>query len=302
MIKFKDKVIPLAAIRVSPLNWQREVSEKEIEELSTSIAELGQMHQLIVRQVKGKSASIYELLAGRRRLLSMKAEGFREARCAVVDVDDRTAELMSIAENLHRSNPKEPEVRWGLKRFAELKQPEIEKHAADEEERHKRSGTRPVGRPPSVRESVVKAAAESFGMSPSTAREAMKRDANLCPTARKALDLGRITIDQANRLARMSKGKQHDELRRMMGESQQESKTRLQEQEFKKTNSPTQVVIRNLENIKSLASSLQSKADELANYVDKRALDWDEIRKGDLDPLRGAANSLLDLAGLIETG
>jgi len=302
MIPYKDKIIPLAAIHISPVHWQREITPKDIDELGGSIAKFGQLHQLLVRQVKGKISGTYELLAGRVRYLSMKAEGIKEARCAVAQVDDRTAEILSIIENLHRRSPKESELRWGLKRYGELLETEAAKKAADEAERHKRSGTKPSpGRPTLPRETAVKELAKELGVSPSKARETLKRAANLCPSASRALDRGLITIDQANRLTRLPKKQQQEELRVMLEETQEESKERLKDKKLKTTQSPTVVVIRNLQALITAAKGLQSKADELTNYIDKQPLDWDEIKKTDIDPLRGAANSLLDLAGLVET-
>lgn len=299
MIPFKDKVIPLAAIHISPVHWQREIKDEDIDEIGNSIAKFGQLHQLIVRQVKGKISGVYELLSGRVRYLSMKAEGIREARCAVVDVDDRVAEIISIIENLHRRSPKESELRWGVKRYGELLEADATKKAADEAERHKQSGTKPrPGRPTSPKTVAAKQVAEDLGISPDKAREVLKRAANLCPSATRALDRGLITVDQANRLSRMSRPKQQEELRLMLEETQVESRERLK---GKSSKSPTKVVLNNLKNIIAASKALQSKSDELANYIDKQPLDWDVVRQIKMDPLRGAANSLLDLAGLIET-
>ena len=305
MIEYKDKVIPLAAIVISPMHRMRPISAEDRREIGSSLAKFGQLQQILVRPAKGKRKDIYELLAGRMRYEAMKAERIRLARCAVCNVDDRTAEIVSIIENLHRRVNEEADRRRDIARYGELIAEDVAKEEASLAERHKVSGTAPKakrGRPPIVEPKVAAKTAEDLKISETKAKEILQIQRNLCPSASRALDRGKITQEQALALSRMRLGKQREELQRMLDETQRESRERLaQERRSSPTVNATEATVQMLKRIVSSAQSLFEKADELISYTKGKAIDWDVVRKVDVVILREAGNTLLDLQGIVST-
>jgi ParB family chromosome partitioning protein len=72
----------------------------EVEGLIDSFAHLGQLYPLIV--TRDPATGTFRLWAGRRRLEAARRSGHPRVRCIVLDVDDVTAELAGIDENLVR--------------------------------------------------------------------------------------------------------------------------------------------------------------------------------------------------------
>lgn len=96
------EMIPLDRISISTFNVRADeyFGDEEDQELIDNIESLGVLNPIIVRQV----GDMYELLAGRRRLLSAKKSGLSEIPCTIKDVDDDEALDISISENLFRKD------------------------------------------------------------------------------------------------------------------------------------------------------------------------------------------------------
>lgn len=77
-----------------------EMDEKELHLLKDSIAAGGVLQPLLVRKIKKGS---YELISGNRRLQSALMAGLRRVPCVVHNVNDNTALLYSLTENLQCS-------------------------------------------------------------------------------------------------------------------------------------------------------------------------------------------------------
>jgi ParB family chromosome partitioning protein len=96
------------AIGPNPLQPRQEFSEKELDELASSIRENGLLQPLLVRPAKGATGR-YELVAGERRLRAVRLLGWEEAAAVVRDVEDEALLILALVENLQREalNPLE---------------------------------------------------------------------------------------------------------------------------------------------------------------------------------------------------
>lgn len=93
---------------------RKNFDEYELFKLSDSIKENGIIQPLIVRPAgNGK----YLLIAGERRLRAAKLAGLKKLPCIVRRADDLTAELLTIIENLQRSDLSPFEEAEGIKRL-----------------------------------------------------------------------------------------------------------------------------------------------------------------------------------------
>jgi len=75
--------------------------DDELQELARSIAELGVLQPLLVREASGGR---YELIAGERRLRAARQAGLDRVPVMVVETDDRGSLERAIVENIHRAN------------------------------------------------------------------------------------------------------------------------------------------------------------------------------------------------------
>lgn len=244
----KNKRVSIDALRMSELNQKREITEEDIKELADNLEKYGQLHPITVRPY-GNGGHMYEVLAGRRRLTAMKLLGWDKVDVRVFDVDDIRAEIISYSENMKTKKPNSAEWDAGLARLVELHEQLQEAEApkpyvplykgkskkssnskelsdfcskrrqkSDNQlklkEKHKPAVK--TGRPKSKKRQAISAVADSVGVHRETVRKALKRHADLTPSAARALELGTITKKQANELAAMSAKKQRETLRPMV--------------------------------------------------------------------------------------
>lgn len=87
-------------IKPSPNQPRKSFDEYELSRLSDSIAASGIIEPLAVR----KTEEGYVLIAGERRLKAAAMAGLRRVPCILHKTDEETAALMSLTENLQRSN------------------------------------------------------------------------------------------------------------------------------------------------------------------------------------------------------
>jgi ParB/RepB/Spo0J family partition protein len=95
-------LLPVAAIDPNPWNPRRFPAHPGPEDLSltASIARHGVQENLLVRPA---AAGRYQLIFGERRLRSAIAAGFTEVPAVVRAMDDHEARVLTLTENLHRS-------------------------------------------------------------------------------------------------------------------------------------------------------------------------------------------------------
>lgn len=99
------KQIPLELRQVETENIQTTFfnlrSDLEgVSDLERSIADKGLIQPIVVREFQGK----YQLICGHRRLQACRNLGWERIRAVIVDVPDKTAFEMAIAENVQRSS------------------------------------------------------------------------------------------------------------------------------------------------------------------------------------------------------
>ncbi len=88
-------------ILVSEDQPRKHFDEYELKQLADSIAANGIIQPLAVRKTQtGK----YEIIAGERRFRAAKEIGLRRIPCVIHTADEQTAAILSLTENLQRSN------------------------------------------------------------------------------------------------------------------------------------------------------------------------------------------------------
>ena len=90
--------IPVNTIRPNPQQPRRRFDEEGLRELADSIAAYGILQPLTVRD----RGSVYELVAGERRLRAARMAGLRQVPCLVAQVGEEDAALLALIENLQR--------------------------------------------------------------------------------------------------------------------------------------------------------------------------------------------------------
>lgn len=319
MAKLVNKEIQLSCIRISKHHWDRAITDEDVEDLAENISLIGQLHQIVVRPI-GKAGRMYELISGERRYRALRANGAKTARCCVIKCDDWTATVLSLSENLKTKTPSSKEWQQGLKKLKDLLAEKYAKEQQKEERRKvdlekanakkaksKKSPTQQFlgattkksrGRPKDPQRQATKEAAKIAGVSESAARRAIKREEDLIPTAIRALQQGRISADQADRLAAMDVAVQREQLPIMIQETQKATRERLTRQRAA-SQGDTAVAGRMLAQICSTTTTMRERVDELMAFMDGKELDYDELASS-IEPLREGNNSLVDLIRFLE--
>lgn len=92
--------IPLQTIRPNPHQPRRFFDEEGLQELSSSISQLGVLQPILVRPADGG----YELIAGERRLRAAGIAGLEVIPAIVRTTDDMSSMEQALVENLHRAD------------------------------------------------------------------------------------------------------------------------------------------------------------------------------------------------------
>lgn len=100
MKKLKFEYLPLEKIDISLLNVRKANLDEGIDELASSIREIGVQQPVVVFQ---KEDNRYELIIGQRRFLACKRVGLREIPALITTVKNETdVTIKSFSENIHR--------------------------------------------------------------------------------------------------------------------------------------------------------------------------------------------------------
>ena len=96
--------IPVGLIHPNPRQPRQVFDEEDISELAASIAEVGLLQPIVVRQVSTAPGEEprYELIMGERRLRASKEAGLETIPAVVRDTDDVDLLRDALLENLHR--------------------------------------------------------------------------------------------------------------------------------------------------------------------------------------------------------
>ena len=300
IVKGTRKVVPVRSIRISDSHWNRTVTEEGIEALADNFEVIGQLNPITVRPV-GKAGHTFELLAGRRRLEAMKKTGHKEIEVKVVRCSDEEARIMSLAENLHTEKPNSKEWADGFKELVDLTESRLTREQKKRRSRTSQTttsgkgqgkqttpefpdgtaGKSKRGRPTTPKQDAIREASQKSGVSEREGRRQYKRAADLIPSAKAAWDKGKITNEQADTLANMTKTSQRRQLSRMVSETNKATRSRRQEETASKaTKSEAEnYTIRALAGLGEQAEAWRKGCAAFMRYVDGRNLDWDRILK-----------------------
>jgi ParB family transcriptional regulator, chromosome partitioning protein len=209
----KTQDIPISSITLSTEWASRTVEPANVDELATSIKEVGILQPIVVRA----SGELFELVAGRHRLGAAKLAGFTTIPASIIETDDVATEMASLVENLHRYELTDEEWDTAVARWKELYEAA---HAVPPPQggRPKKSKT---GRTPT---SFVKHAATKTGKGATSIKQAVLRATKLAPEARLAYRTGRVSKGQADELVKLPAEKQKRVLQLVAGKSVEETR------------------------------------------------------------------------------
>ena len=95
-----SKQIPISLIFPNPEQPRQVFDPKSLEELSTTMREVGQAQAITVRP-RGNG---YEIISGERRYRAARLAGLTHLECVVKEVSDNEAQMLSLVENLQRQD------------------------------------------------------------------------------------------------------------------------------------------------------------------------------------------------------
>ena len=92
--------LPIRAIQPNPAQPRKIFTPQALEELADSIRVHGVLQPLSVRRV----GTVYELIAGERRLRAAQMAGLTEIPCILMRMDERESGLAALLENMQRQD------------------------------------------------------------------------------------------------------------------------------------------------------------------------------------------------------
>ncbi len=96
--------IDIDKLKIGKINVRK--NPGDISELAKSIEQIGILEPLLVRP----DAREYDVIAGTRRLAAAKKIGLKKIPCIIRDMDDETAMIVSLTENVQRGDLGEEEI------------------------------------------------------------------------------------------------------------------------------------------------------------------------------------------------
>ncbi|HVE92652.1 MAG TPA: ParB/RepB/Spo0J family partition protein [Actinomycetota bacterium] len=186
-------------IRPNPRQPRQEFVQSELEELASSIKELGLLQPVVVRSVEG---GLYELLMGERRLRASRLAGVKRIPALVRETDDRGALEQALVENLQRSDLQPLEEAHAYRNLVdlfEITQEEVARRVGKSRV-HITNTLRLLDLPASVRALLAE---NLLTAGHARALLAVKDPGLLEDLARKAVEEG-LTVRQVEELARRS--------------------------------------------------------------------------------------------------
>lgn len=107
--------IPISRIRPNPFQPRKRFDADELADLEASLTASGLLQPIAVRRM----GDAFELIAGERRLRAATNIGWTEIPALIKDLDDRSALVMALVENLQRSDLNPVEEARGYQRLAD---------------------------------------------------------------------------------------------------------------------------------------------------------------------------------------
>jgi ParB family chromosome partitioning protein len=96
--------LPIQEIRPNPFQPRKTVDPGALEELVSSIKQVGLLQPIVVRRANGTGGAVYELIAGERRLRACQQLGWERIPAVQREADDRTLLTLALIENLQRDD------------------------------------------------------------------------------------------------------------------------------------------------------------------------------------------------------
>jgi len=106
--------IPVEFISANPFQPRSHFNEVRINELASSISELGLIQPVTVRKINKES---YQLISGERRLRATKLIGLEKIPCYIRSINDQESLEMSLVENIQRQDLDPIEIALSYKRL-----------------------------------------------------------------------------------------------------------------------------------------------------------------------------------------
>jgi ParB family chromosome partitioning protein len=133
-VKELRRNVQITDIQPSPNQPRKIFNQQDIEDLATSIEEIGLLQPIAVRRVQDK----YELIAGERRLKAHQFLNKNTIEVIVIDASDEDVALLTLAENLKREDLTDYEIYVGLSSLNEkLKKNKQDSRLTSQESRAK---------------------------------------------------------------------------------------------------------------------------------------------------------------------
>lgn len=108
--------ISINNLTTSPYQTRKHFNAEKLQELAATIQQQGIIQPLLVRKVAHDQ---FELIAGERRLRAGQLAGLDEVPCIIQDIDNATAAMVNILENLHREDLNVIEEAEGMRQLIE---------------------------------------------------------------------------------------------------------------------------------------------------------------------------------------
>lgn len=108
--------IEIALIEPNPNQPRREFDQEALQELATSIRELGIIQPITLRKLEGEK---YQIIAGERRWRASQLAGLTTIPAYIVTVEDQNAMEMALVENIQREDLNAIEIALAYQHLAE---------------------------------------------------------------------------------------------------------------------------------------------------------------------------------------
>ena len=102
--------LPARSIRPNPAQPRKIFDHDALRELADSIRQHGILQPLTVRRV----GTVYELIAGERRLRAAQLAALSDVPCIIMNMDDKESGMAAMVENLQRQDLDFIEEAWGI--------------------------------------------------------------------------------------------------------------------------------------------------------------------------------------------
>ncbi len=108
--------VEIALIEPNPNQPRREFDQEALQELATSIRELGIIQPITLRKLEGEK---YQIIAGERRWRASQLAGLTTIPAYIVTVEDQNAMEMALVENIQREDLNAIEIALAYQHLAE---------------------------------------------------------------------------------------------------------------------------------------------------------------------------------------